>query len=85
MVLFEWENDAKSAFVGALANMPADSPIEVESAEVCEVVVMLTRFFGHGVMTDSAVRGRGATCQRIRLGRGVRGRLDGVAGCRTPQ
>lgn len=38
MVLFEWENDAKSAVEGALAHMPADSPIEVESAEVCEVV-----------------------------------------------
>jgi hypothetical protein len=38
MVLFESEEAAKSALEGALANMPADSPIEIESAEVCEVV-----------------------------------------------
>ena len=38
MVLFESEEEAKSALQGALANMPADSPIEIESAEVCEVV-----------------------------------------------
>lgn len=45
-MLFEWENDAKSAFEGALANMPADSPIEVESAEVCEVVAHTARSIG---------------------------------------
>jgi transposase-like protein len=28
----------------------------------------LPRFLGHGVMADSAVRGRGATCQRTRMG-----------------
>lgn len=38
MVLFESEDEAKSALEGALANMPADAPIEVESAEVCEVI-----------------------------------------------
>ena len=38
MVLFESEDEAKSALEGALANMPTDSPIEIESAEVCEVV-----------------------------------------------
>ena len=38
MVLFESEDEATSALERALANLPADSPIEVESAEVCEVV-----------------------------------------------
>jgi len=38
MVLFESADEAKSALEGALANMPADSPIEIESVEVCEVV-----------------------------------------------
>lgn len=45
----------------------------------------LTRGLGHGVMTDSVVRGRGATCQRIRTGSDDRGRLGAVAGCRTPR
>ena len=40
MILFELEAEAKSALERALANMPADSPIEVESAEVCEVVAL---------------------------------------------
>jgi hypothetical protein len=38
MILFESEDQAKAALERAVANMPADSPIEIESAEVCEVV-----------------------------------------------
>ena len=38
MILFESEDEAEAALERALANMPADSPIEIESAEVCEVV-----------------------------------------------
>lgn len=37
-------------------------------AGICLVGVNLPRFSGHGVMTDSALRGRVATCQRTRLG-----------------
>jgi hypothetical protein len=38
MFLFETEDAAKAAMEGALSNMPADAPMEIESAEVCEVV-----------------------------------------------
>lgn len=38
MFLFETEDGAKTALEQALANMPADAPMEIESAEVCEVV-----------------------------------------------
>lgn len=33
-------------------------------------IMKLHRFLGHGVMADSAVRGRVATCQHIRMGSG---------------
>lgn len=38
MFVFETEAGAKTALDQALANMPADAPMEIESAEVCEVV-----------------------------------------------
>jgi hypothetical protein len=38
MMLFESEDEARSALEGVLANMPTDLPIEIESVEVCEVV-----------------------------------------------
>jgi hypothetical protein len=38
MFLFETEDAAKAAMERALSNMPADAPMEIESAEVCEVV-----------------------------------------------
>ena len=38
MILFESEDEARAALEGALAGIPADGPIEIESAEVCEVV-----------------------------------------------
>lgn len=38
MFVFESEDEATSALEQALANMPADAPMEIESAEVCEVV-----------------------------------------------
>lgn len=38
MILFESEDAAKAALERTLENMPADAPLEVESAEVCEVV-----------------------------------------------
>ena len=38
MVLFETEAAAKSAMEAALAKIPADAPLEIESVEVYEVV-----------------------------------------------
>jgi hypothetical protein len=38
MFLFESQDGAQAALDQALANMPADAPMEIESAEVCEVV-----------------------------------------------
>ncbi len=38
MVLFETEDAAEAALARALSGIPADAPLEVESAEVCEVV-----------------------------------------------
>jgi hypothetical protein len=43
-----------------------NEPVDV--AATASEGLNLTRNPGHGVMTVSAVRGRGATCQRIRLG-----------------
>ncbi len=38
MVVFESEDAAKAALERALDRIPPDAPLEVESAEVCEVV-----------------------------------------------
>jgi len=38
MFLFDTEDGAASALEQALSSMPADAPMEIESAEVCEVV-----------------------------------------------
>jgi hypothetical protein len=38
MFVFETEDAAKTALEQALQNMPDDAPMEIESAEVCEVV-----------------------------------------------
>jgi hypothetical protein len=38
MFLFETEDAAKAALEQALGSIPADAPLEVESAEVCEVI-----------------------------------------------
>ena len=38
MILFETEDAAEAALEGALSSIPDDAPLEVESAEVCEVV-----------------------------------------------
>lgn len=38
MFVFETEDGANTALKQALDNMPSDAPMEIESAEVCEVV-----------------------------------------------
>ena len=38
MIVFETEEGATAALERALASLPADAPMEIESAEVCEVV-----------------------------------------------
>ncbi len=38
MLVFETEDGATAALQQVLDNMPADAPMEIESAEVCEVV-----------------------------------------------
>lgn len=38
MFLFESQHSAEAALEQALSSMPADAPMEIESAEVCEVV-----------------------------------------------
>ena len=38
MFLFESQDSAKAALEQALSSMPTDAPMEIESAEVCEVV-----------------------------------------------
>ncbi len=38
MILFETEDAAKAALEVALGSIPADAPLEVESADVCAVI-----------------------------------------------